>query len=80
MKKFIEWYGWIGVLLILGAYALVSFDIVSVHSWQYQMMNLVGSGGIVIEALSKKDYEPTVLNIIWMLIAIIALVRIFAVI
>lgn len=67
--------GWIGALLILAAYFSVSFDLLSPDSLTYQSLNIAGSLGIVIEASSKKDWQPTFLNIVWILIAVVAIVR-----
>ena len=68
--------GWIGMVLILVAYFLVSFDIVTVHNIWFQLMNIVGSIGLVLVAYNRKDYQPMTLNIIWILIAIVAILRI----
>lgn len=76
MKHKAENYiGWYGVLAILLAYFLISLDIIGVHSLAYQLMNLTGAIGIIIEALSKKDMQPAVLNAVWAGIAIIVLVQ-----
>lgn len=69
--------GWIGALLILGAYFAVSGGFLLPTDFLYQMMNLVGSLGIIIVALQRKDYQPLVLNIIWVCIASFALLQIF---
>lgn len=74
-QKLLQIFGWIGMVLILAAYFLVSFNFLSFDSIWYQGMNVVGSLGIVLETLSKKDYQPAVLNIVWILIAIVAILR-----
>ena len=68
--------GWIGMILILAAYFLVSFDIVTVHNIWFQLLNIVGSLGLALVAFGRRDWQPMVLNIIWILIAIIATIRI----
>ncbi len=75
--KAVSYIGWYGVLAILSAYALVSFNVVVAKSLPYQFLNLTGAAGIVIEALSKKDSQPAVLNIIWAIIAFVSIVHIF---
>jgi hypothetical protein len=69
-------FGWYGVLAILLAYLLVSFNILGAKSIGYQLLNLTGAIGIVIVALSKKDAQPAVLNIAWAIIAIVAIARV----
>jgi hypothetical protein len=39
----------------------------------HQLLNLTGSIGIVVSAISKKDYQPVVLNVVWGLVALISL-------
>lgn len=73
--KLITWAGWYGVLAILAAYALVSFGATTAQSWLYQLLNLTGALGIVAEALNKKDYQPAALNIVWTIVAIVALAQ-----
>lgn len=77
-NKAITFAGWYGVLAILGAYGLVSFDVVSADSLPYQMLNLSGAVGLIIETASKKDRPPVVLNIVWAIVAIVAIAKIAA--
>ena len=70
---FLEVIGWYGVIAILAAYALVSFSFVSASSSIYQILNLTGAIGILAISLEKKAYQPAALNVIWSLIAIVAL-------
>ena len=76
MSKFIEIYGWYGTVAIIAAYALVSFSVLRPTDIWYQLLNGTGAFGIVVVALHKKDYQPGVLNIIWTIIALIAIVKI----
>jgi hypothetical protein len=68
--------GWIGVSFILAAYALNNFQILSTETDIYRLLNLVGSIAIIIETVSKKDWQPVVLNIVWALVALIGLLGI----
>ncbi|MEX1123708.1 MAG: hypothetical protein WEC81_00865 [Patescibacteria group bacterium] len=76
-EKTINILGWVGVGLILLAYAGVSFNQVQPQSWLYQTMNLVGSGFIVVQTGYRKDYQPMSLNIVWGLIAVFGLISAF---
>jgi hypothetical protein len=76
MKRDISLIGWYGVLAILAAYALVTFSVVNPHNYPYQLLNLTGAISLVIEAYSKRDYQPATLNVVWSIIAIIALIQI----
>ncbi len=77
LVKFRSLIGWYGVVAILGAYALVSFSIVDVHGWLYQVLNLTGALGLVLVSYHKKDYQPAVLNAIWAIVALVAAIRLF---
>ncbi len=68
--------GWGGALVILVAYFLISFSIIPAQSYWYQGLNAIGSLGLTIEALSKRDQPLTWLNGIWVLIAVVAIAQI----
>ena len=74
-EKTINILGWVGVGLILLAYASVSFNQVQPQSWLYQTMNLLGAGFIVIQTGYRKDYQPMTLNIVWAVIAVFGLIK-----
>ena len=76
MRIFNELIGWYGTAAIIGAYFLNSFGWVSTTSWIYQGLNFTGAIGIVVVSLAKKAYQPAALNVIWTVIALIALVKI----
>jgi predicted membrane metal-binding protein len=71
-----NYFGWYGVLAILLAYLLLSFNVIVSKSLSYQFLNLTGALGIIVEAMSKKDAQPAILNGAWAAIAILAIVRI----
>lgn len=78
-----ESIGWYGTAAIITAFALVSFEILEPTSFTYQILNGTGALGIVYTSLKKKtahdrrSWQPAVLNMIWALIAIFALVKLF---
>jgi hypothetical protein len=71
----IEAVGWYGVVAIVSAYLLISIDLVIADSWLYQMLNLTGAIGILIDSWHAKNYQPAVLNLIWLVIAGVAIGR-----
>ncbi len=73
----VEFFGWCGMIVILLAYGLSSFGIISSASWIYQTLNLFGAFGIIGSSLAKKDLQPVFLNVIWAIIALFALGRLF---
>lgn len=73
--KFSEIAGWIGVTLILLAYILATLGGITTTNLLYGCMNLVGASGIMISSYKKRDFQPVFLNSIWLLVAIVAVVR-----
>jgi hypothetical protein len=74
-KIFIEVIGWYGTIAIVGSYALSSFGFVKPSDLFYQILNFTGAIGIVIISFYKKAYQPGVLNLVWTVIALVAIVR-----
>ncbi len=68
--------GNLGVLLILGAYLLVSSQRLKPSAPLYQILNLVGAVIVVAYSISFAAWASVVLNGVWTLIAVWALVRI----
>ena len=75
MKTFIETFGWYGTVAIVDAYALVSFGFLAPDNIWYQVLNGTGAAGIVTVSMYKKVYQSAVLNTIWTIIAVVAIVR-----
>lgn len=64
-----------GTLAIVLAYALLSFGALSSSTVIYQVLNGAGALGVVYISFKKKAYQPGVLNIIWAIIALIAIIK-----
>lgn len=77
MKLFIEISGWIGMICILVGYFLISNQKVSAQSKSYQVINLVGAIGLIINAIGYGSWPFVGLNIFWAIIALKSLINIF---
>jgi len=75
MRRLIEVYGWYGMAAIVLAYALASFSVIEATGLAFQVLNGTGALGIVFVSFYKKAYQPGVLNILWTLIAIVAILK-----
>ena len=73
----VEIAGWIGAALILLAYLLVTTGRLTGQSPLFQWMNLVGAAGFVINGWWHDAIPSTALNVVWMLIALVALWRLW---
>ncbi len=66
--------GWIGMVLIVTAYLLLSFDKIN-NGKTYQLLNLFGSIFMAIGLFPKNAWFSFSLQVIWLLIAVISLVE-----
>lgn len=71
----VEVGGWYGAAAVLLAYALVSFDIISPQGWIYQLLNFTGAVGVLIISYMKRAKQPALLNFVWAVIALVALIE-----
>lgn len=67
--------GWVGVLLILLAFILITLGLINAEDIAYGILNFVGALGIILSSYSKKDFQPVILNAVWLLVAAIGIVR-----
>jgi hypothetical protein len=72
----VEIAGWVGAALILGAYALLSAGKLTGRSLSYQLMNVVGAAGFVINGWWHGALPSAALNVLWLLIGAVASWRI----
>ena len=73
MKIAVEVIGWAGAALLLGAYALLSAGKVRAESVSYQLMNVLGSAGFIVNSGWYGAYPSAAMNLIWIGIGLYAL-------
>jgi len=71
---FIEIIGWSGTVLILLAYFLVSTKKIEPNQKLYQLLNLLGAGGVIINSAVHHAIPSVGLNTIWLIIALYSLI------
>lgn len=74
----VEIVGWTGATLILLAYLLLSMGRLTGRSILYQAMNVVGAAGFIVNGWWHGAIPSAALNVVWMLIGAVALLRIGA--
>jgi len=67
--------GWIGMILILTAYWLISNKKITGQSRIYYLLNLFGSFGIFWNSLVQHAWPVMSLNVVWAIIAISVLIK-----
>ena len=75
MGLLINILGWIGSVLVIGAYGLSSYQKISSASHAFQLMNLAGGVLLIINSVYKEAYPFTFINSVWVVIAISSLIR-----
>ena len=67
---------WIGMALVLLAYFLLSFEKIP-NGLLYQILNLIAAFLMAIGLFPKNAWFSFTLQVIWAIVAIIALIKIF---
>lgn len=67
--------GWIGVLLILSSFILTTFAVINPSDLLYGVLNFIGALGIITSSYTKKDFQPVFLNVVWLVVATIGIIR-----
>ncbi len=68
-----EIIGWLGMILILVAYWLVSIGKISAASKSYQYLNLFGAGFVIVNVAFHSALPSVALNTVWFFIALYGL-------
>jgi len=68
--------GWIGMILVLLAYALLSINKIE-NGKLYQILNFLAATLMAIGLVPTKAWFSFVLQIIWAIIALVALIKLF---
>jgi len=67
--------GWLGAIALLGAYALVSTRKIEGDAIRYQLLNLAGGALLIINSFYYGAYPSVGVNLVWIGIAVFALLR-----
>ncbi|HWZ58206.1 MAG TPA: hypothetical protein VNW46_04445 [Gemmatimonadaceae bacterium] len=67
--------GWIGAVLVIIAYALISFHRLSATSVLYQGLNIVGSILLIINTAWHAAWPSAAVNVVWAAIGLAAVTR-----
>lgn len=65
--------GWIGAVLLLVAYALLSFKKLSGDSLVFQAMNVAAGTFLAVSSYSRDNYPLVFVNSFWSVIGVVAI-------
>lgn len=71
----IDLIGWIGSVMVVLAYGLNIWNKLASDSVPYFLLNIVGSGCLIVNTIFHHAIPSAVVNIIWVGIAVVALCR-----
>jgi hypothetical protein len=77
MEIFIDIIGWIGSIEVLLAYGLNSYQKIRSDSLLFYLLNLTGGLFLVVYTIEKEAFASAFINIVWVIIAVIALMKFF---
>lgn len=72
-----EIIGWIGSMEILLAYGLNSYQKIRSDALSFVLLNLTGGLFLITYTFYKEAFANTFLNLVWVIIAVVALIRFF---
>ncbi len=65
--------GWLGTIAYLLAYLLLSINKLHPDKKLYHALNILGALGLIFHAIQMKDYPNLFVNIVWCIIALLAI-------
>lgn len=77
MKLIIDILGWIGSIAVIAAYGLNSYQKIKSDSYLFLSLNLLGGVFLIIYSYYYTAYANTFINVVWVIIAVPALIRLF---
>lgn len=72
-----EIIGWLGATLLTTGYALLSTKRLNGESPWFQLLNIGGATGLAINGYWNTAYPCMVLNLVWVMIGALTLVRLY---
>lgn len=71
----IDVIGWIGSIEVIAAYGLNSYQKLASNSSIFQVLNLTGGIFLIINTIYYCAYPSAFINVVWVIIAFVALLR-----
>jgi hypothetical protein len=75
--KIIDIIGWIGSIQVIAAYGLNSYQKIKSNSLIFILLNFIGGVCLIAYSYYYAAYANTFINVVWVLIAIPALIKVF---
>lgn len=74
-RVLVDVFGWTGAIALLSAYALVSSGRLSGRGLGFQLLNLLGAVGLLVNGIYHGAWPSAGLNTVWLVVGVVALTR-----
>lgn len=74
MNVLVDILGWLGMILLLAAYTLLSLKKLRGDGWAYQLMNMIGGLALASNSAYHGAIPVAILNVSWFIIGIFGFV------
>lgn len=75
METLIHVLGWSGSVMVIAAYGLNSYQRLTSDSMPFLLLNLVGGVLLIIYSAYFSAFANTFINVVWVVIAVPAIIR-----
>jgi hypothetical protein len=70
MKVLVEVVGWIGAIMMLSAYVLLTLGRLKSQSPVYHWLNIVSGAGLIVNSGWNGAYPSVCINVVWLIIGL----------
>ena len=70
MKVLVEVVGWIGAVMMLSAYVLLTLGRLKSQSPVYHWLNIVSGAGLIVNSGWNGAYPSVCINVVWLIIGL----------
>ncbi len=78
MQLLVDILGWTGSVMVIAAYGLNSYQRLASNSLSFLLLNLFGGIFLIIYSGYYAAFANTFINVVWVIIAIPALIKYFS--
>jgi hypothetical protein len=70
MRVLVEVVGWIGAIMMLSAYVLLTLGRLKSQSPVYHWLNIVSGAGLIVNSGFNGAYPSVCINVVWLIIGL----------
>ena len=70
MKVLVEVVGWVGAIMMLSAYVLLTLGRLKSRSPVYHWLNIVSGAGLIVNSSWNGAYPSVCINVVWLIIGL----------